>query len=564
MKKRSTTYRLNVVDYTIFIVCSIAAAAMLYLFYRDMNSFTIKQTEKPIAKIYFKRNTAQRKFVDNDIWEVLTNSSDVYDGDRIRTSKDSEAYTEFSDGGTQIQLSEKSMVQIFQTKEQKRLDFIGGEIFVASKASDDDKLVIHSGKMDISISNAAEVKIALPEVSEAAAAGACEAEESVVRVEVVSGKVEVTEQAGEGQTENGQAAAEAKPVLVSAGESLTFGTEHGGTESKKPSVAEATSGKSDLPKIPVQVVKEGIEKVVAKNSVTFMHQDFWDSMRNKQRYNYACKVPVADLSEKFKIIPMNSLIELEISGTADKNLRGFAIQVSSGEDNWRRAHSFVWVYPNNGLGIAKDTPFVVKRLVALDYDIVNTDKAEAELCYDPYFVDSPVTIRDFKIKSKILALSGGHGTQSPAGGYSKTLEYGSFGMIKDQWGSGPNEYDWRLYLNADSLLGSSASLPAGAKVKVSVSGVCNKPFDWLRPEIIENANDRWASVFLNNGDYDALAFPKSNCSAGVPFSYTKHCTLYSPMINSNTAMFQLSVGNMDGKVSTPPVFSNLKITVEVE
>lgn len=564
MKKRSTTYRLNVVDYTIFIVCSIAAAAMLYLFYRDMNSFTIKQTEKPIAKIYFKRNTAQRKFVDNDIWEVLTNSSDVYDGDRIRTSKDSEAYTEFSDGGIQIQLSEKSMVQIFQTKEQKRLDFIGGEIFVESKASADDKLVIHSGKTDISISDAAQVKIALPEVSEAAAAGECEAEESVVRVEVVSGKVEVTEQAVDGQTGDGQAAVQAKPVLVSAGESLTFGTEHSEAKGNKPSVAATSSSKSDLPKIPVKVVAEGIEKIVSRNSVTFMHQDYFDSESNRQKYNYACKIPVADLSEKFKIIPKNSLIELEISGTADKNLRGFAIQVSSGEANWRRAHAFVWVYPNNGFGIAKDTPFVVRRLIALDYDIVNTDKAEAEFCYEPNFIDSPITIRDFKLRSKVLALSGGHGTKIPAAGYSKTLEYGSISMVKDRWGSGPNDYDWRLYADADSFFGSSASLAAGSKVKISVSGVCNKSIDWLRPEIIENGENRWLSVFLNNGDYDALALPKSNCSAGVPFSLTKHCTLYAPMLNSNTAMFQLSVGSGEGKVSTAPVFSNLKITVEVE
>ncbi len=83
MKKRSTTYRLNKVDYSIFIICSIAAAAMFFLFYRDLNSFTIKQTEEPIAKIYFKRNTAQRKFLDSDVWEVLANSSNVYDGDRI-------------------------------------------------------------------------------------------------------------------------------------------------------------------------------------------------------------------------------------------------------------------------------------------------------------------------------------------------------------------------------------------------------------------------------------------------------------------------------------------------
>ncbi|MBP5359835.1 MAG: FecR domain-containing protein, partial [Treponema sp.] len=131
-KKRSTTSRLNAVDYLIFIICSLASLAMFYLFYRDMNSFTIKQSEDPIAKIYFKRNTAQRKFLDGDIWEVLTSSSDVYDGDRIRTSNNSEAYTEFSDGAAKIQLNEKSMIQIFQNKNERSINFIGGEIFVES------------------------------------------------------------------------------------------------------------------------------------------------------------------------------------------------------------------------------------------------------------------------------------------------------------------------------------------------------------------------------------------------------------------------------------------------
>ena len=145
MKKRSTTYRLNKVDYAIFIIFSIAAAVMLYLFYRDLNSFTIKQSEEPVAKIYFKRNTAQRKFIDNDIWEVLTNSSDIYDGDRIRTSKNSEAYTEFNDTGIQIQLREKSMVQIFKNKKERNVDFIGGEIFVAT-TKPEEKVVIHYGK----------------------------------------------------------------------------------------------------------------------------------------------------------------------------------------------------------------------------------------------------------------------------------------------------------------------------------------------------------------------------------------------------------------------------------
>ena len=199
---------------------------MLFLFYQDLNSFTIKQSEEPVAKIYFKKNIAQRKFIDNEIWEVLTNSSDIYDGDRIRTSKDSEAYTEFNDTGIQIQLREKSMVQIFKNKKERSVELIGGEIFVVNK-SPEEKLVIHSGKKEIAVTRASEVKIALPEVSEAVVTGEEEAktEESTVIVEVVTGKVEITE-IPEVKPKNEKSKKIEKtapePIVVSAGESVTL------------------------------------------------------------------------------------------------------------------------------------------------------------------------------------------------------------------------------------------------------------------------------------------------------------------------------------------------------
>ena len=131
-KKKNTRYKLNKVDYAILIICSAVALILLYLFYKDLNSYSIKQNEEPIAKIYFKKNTAQRKFADSDIWSLLQNPSDIYDGDKIRTSMNSEAYTEFPDSDVKIQLREKSMVQIFKNKKEQALDFISGEIYVES------------------------------------------------------------------------------------------------------------------------------------------------------------------------------------------------------------------------------------------------------------------------------------------------------------------------------------------------------------------------------------------------------------------------------------------------
>ncbi|MBP5752236.1 MAG: FecR domain-containing protein, partial [Treponema sp.] len=289
-KKRSTTSRLNAVDYLIFIICSLASLAMFYLFYRDMNSFTIKQSEDPIAKIYFKRNTAQRKFLDGDIWEVLTSSSDVYDGDRIRTSNNSEAYTEFSDGAAKIQLNEKSMIQIFQNKNERSINFIGGEIFVESNVAGDDKLVIRSGKTEISISNKAEVKVALPEASESTDGNP---EESVIVVEVVSGQVEVSDnEAGESTV------AEAAPVLINTGESLVLGTGLMVEEKAKPVQAESTAKEPEKPRNPVQIVKEGIEKTIRRSKETFAYNT-WIDEKGANRHNYEFWSPLSDLTEKF-------------------------------------------------------------------------------------------------------------------------------------------------------------------------------------------------------------------------------------------------------------------------
>lgn len=266
MKKKSTTYRLNKVDYAIFIIFSIAAAVMLFLFYRDLNSFTIKQSEEPVAKIYFKRNTAQRKFIDNDIWEVLTNSSDIYDGDRIRTSKNSEAYTEFNDSGIQIQLREKSMVQIFKNKKERSVDFIGGEIFVAT-TKPEEKVVIHYGKNEISIGQVSEVKLALPEVPDAVASGEEEAvEKSPVIIEVISGQVEIKEEPLPAPKDKAEKV-EPAPKVVSAGETVTI----------KP-VAEAPA-KAVEEKVPEPVQKTEVDEVAVEAITeeveeTALHDDF--------------------------------------------------------------------------------------------------------------------------------------------------------------------------------------------------------------------------------------------------------------------------------------------------
>ena len=555
MKKRSTTYRLNKVDYAIFVICSIAAAVMFFLFYRDLNSFTIKQSEEPIAKIYFKRNTAQRKFVDSDIWEVLTNSSDVYDGDRIRTSKNSEAYTEFADSQIQIQLNEKSMIQIFKSKDQKSVNFIGGEIRVSNKSGEEDSLIINSGGQTISVFGSSEAKISLPDVSEAAAAGEVEAPESVVVVEVVSGQVEVKSLDAEDDSDGGT-------VMVAAGETLKFGKEK--TEEEKIAEAEAAESLSnavaaenpDVPQIPLKVVKTGVQKTYARSSEKFAYNTWVEN--GVERHNYQFDVCMADLTEKFRIIPRDALLEVEVSGVPSANLKFFAIQIGTGEDGeWRRAHSFSWT--NDHGYLAQGVPFNIKKPIVLDYDIVNTDKAFMNISYEQGV--QGITISNLNVKVNVVSLSGGHNTRALSSGFTKTLEYGSLYPFKDVWGGGAMDYDYLISVNTDQIFGESVTIPAGTRIRISVSGTSSTEIGWFYPSLIDDQGETWDNVLTVNWDTYATRFSENPTAANVPFSYSRTYDVLRPLSNTNWGMFRFVVPG--GEVDSAPAFTGLRITFEV-
>lgn len=594
MKKRSTTSRLNKVDYAIFIIFSIAAALMLYLFYRDLNAFTIKQAEEPVAKIYFKRNTAQRKFSDNDIWEVLTNSSDIYDGDRIRTSKDSEAYTEFVDSGIQIQLREKSMVQIFKNKKQRSIDFIGGEIFVANN-SPEEKVVIKSGKKEIAVSQASEVKLALPEVSAAAAAGEEEAEESPVVIEVISGQVEVIEQpAAKAKAEK----MEPEPIIVSAGETVTLVpvvekepelsaepvTEAAVTETsaaettvedkagekvekdveiKAVAVSEPVIQKNAELAKPVspKVVEPGVEKAVKTLTARFK-KSVYDPENNK--YNYAYGFCLADAIGKNVTVPAGSVIEVTFKGIADNDILRFAMQISTGEEPWRRAHAFKNTMPDMGSGIKKGKPFEAKHKLVIDHPIVNSDKSWVDISYDPLVLDAPSVISDFNINVKVISNNGGLEKKNIAKGYKKTLEFKKIALIKDVWGSGPEDFDYRMTLDANEVFDEIVSIPAGTKIRISISGSCDQPIPWCYPEFIYTTDETWDRVLLDKDDFDVwekLRFSDDNLKKNQKFDYSREFIFKQPLPDTNLGLFQFTPYH--GSMTDVPVFSDFKIYFEV-
>lgn len=624
MKKRSTTYRLNKVDYSIFIIFSLAAAAMLFLFYRDLNSFTIKQSEEPVAKIYFKKNTAQRKFIDNDIWEVLTNSSDIYDGDRIRTSKDSEAYTEFNDTGIQIQLREKSMVQIFKNKKQRSVDFIGGEIFVANK-SPEEKLVIHSGKKEIAVTKASEVKIALPEVSEAVVTGEEEAktEECTVVVEVVSGKVEITaipEEKPKSEKNEKVEKTEPEPIVVSAGETITLVPEVEKPAPLPPVVEEPlveeetveveeeplveeepaeevqvtepvkvdepvkveepvkvaepvkaaepvkTGPKVEVieekPVIPPEPVEQGIEHLLTRTATMFK-KSVYDTVNKK--YNYSTGFQLSEIAGENKTIPAGSVIEFSLSGTTNKNLNNFAIQISTGEEEWAQAHPFVKTYPNNGTGMLAEIPFNAKTTVMLDKDIINSDNSFVNISYEPNVLDEPVIIRDFLAKVRVLSTNGA--VVPIRSGYSKTLEYRDLTIQKEYWGNKADEYNYKLALSTEEVFNVgggvwAVSIPKGSTVKITIDGICDSDIDWCHPEIIDNSNNGWISILQKDNDsYKNRFNEKGPVKKNKRFNYSREYTAEHALSNSLGGEFQFIMDQKNLKEN--PILKDLTITVEV-
>ena len=618
MKKKSTIYRLNKVDYAIFIIFSIAAAAMLYLFYSDLNSFTIKQSEEPVAKIYFKRNTAQRKFIDNDIWEVLTNSSDIYDGDRIRTSKNSEAYTEFNDTGIQIQLREKSMIQIFKNKKERSVDFIGGEIFVANNSSEE-KVIIHSAKKEIAITQPAEVKITLPDVSEAAAAGEQEAELSPVIVEVVSGQVEIKEEpapAAKTKTEK----IEPEPIVVTAGETVTLEPvvapepvvetpaveevvpepaveEIAVEETVEETVAEEIEETVEEPAIeeikvekpapvveaPVEEPKTAptpaayikpedlyepveykVEKSVRRVSASLNRNEWFDENEKRNKYNYQYTMRTSEFLGASRKVPKGSTVMLELSGVPNKSVREINMEMTTGSQEWNRAHPWMATIPDYGKGFIQGEEFYIKRYFTITSDIINTNTSSFNISYDPDKLDEVMVINNLQVKATVLP-EGVNGVTSEINWkFAKTLNYDTLEPRKDVWGKGSRDFNYRIELNGDAVFGNNVNVPKGKKLKVTISGVTDKTIQRFHLEVVDNTEDKWTQVFMfkNDNDWGKLNFSENATYKGRKFTYTKSYTFNQALIDSNFTKVCLVIDN-EGLKDTP-VFTDLQIDMVLE
>jgi hypothetical protein len=120
-------------DLLVLVLWFIGTALCLYLFWRDLNMTLTRLDEQPVGIITFKYNAAQRRFEDRVMWDRLQTRSPIYNGDFIRTAELSDATITFTEGGTAIDLSENSLIQIRFENSRAAIALTEGSLSVASR-----------------------------------------------------------------------------------------------------------------------------------------------------------------------------------------------------------------------------------------------------------------------------------------------------------------------------------------------------------------------------------------------------------------------------------------------
>lgn len=569
-KKRNTRLKANIADILIFVLCSLGAATALGLYYKDINSWSLKNNETAVAKIYFKKNVVQRKFIDNDIWERVNQESPIYNGDKIRTASDSEIHAQFEKTGTKIQLKENSLIQIFSNKKEKSIDFLSGEILLAS-AQNDEEAVVMAVKKKISAAPNSKVKIT---ISKAEKNEKKENQPKEAVVEVIEGEAQVTNVPLK-QAIFQKSAAEEEAQTLTAGEQFVVTEEPIEAEAEpepaqfesvppveeetpqieeetqeaeiapetrlEPAQIEKAANKEEdeddeapaasqadkaEPKEPVQIEKNAVA-VVESPSMKFVKNVF---NQKTGEYNYGFGVILRKLFGTKRIIPAGSVVELRISGVPNKTLSAFGLDVSGA--NWQKVSATTIAVPNAGKGLLAGIPFNERICVYIQKEISSTNQGNIYFSYDINKLDEEVEIKDFKVEAKILSLDADEIISQIPVGKKSLVTIDKIQIKRVKWDHGDSGFT--LYLPTQRILGYTKSLPKGAKIKINLSAQSGIPLSFVGFNTSNCDTERWTRAqedTLNDG------------SIGQEFSLEKIVTLKDSVRNSDAAVMEISFGN---------------------
>lgn len=567
-KKRNTRLKASLADILIFVLCSLGAATALGLYYKDINSWSLKNNETAVAKIYFKKNVVQRKFIDNDIWERVNQESPIYNGDKIRTAQDSEIHAQFEKTGTKIQLKENSLIQIFSNKKEKSIDFLSGEILLAS-AQDGEEAVVMAVKKKISAAPNSKVKIT---ISKAEKNEKKESQPKEAVVEVIEGEAQVTnvplkqalfqKPVEEAQTitageqfvvteepieaepepepaqfesvppveeetpqieEETQEAEIAPETRLEPAQIEKVATKEEDEEDEAPAASQAAKAE---PKEPVQIEKNAVA-VVESPSMKFVKNVF---NQKTGEYNYGFGVIMRKLFGTKRIIPAGSVIELKIRGVPNKNLSAFGLDVNG--VNWQKVSATTIVVPNAGKGLLAGIPFNERICVYIQKEISSTNQGNIYFSYDINKLDEEVEIKDFKVEAKILSLDADEIISQIPVGKKSLVTIDKIQIKRVKWDHGDSGFT--LYLPTQRILGYTKSLPKGAKIKINLSAQSGIPLSFVGFNTSNCDTERWTRAqedTLNDG------------SIGQEFSLEKIVTLKDSVRNSDAAVMEISFSN---------------------
>ena len=551
--------------------------AALGLYYKDINSWSLKNNETAVAKIYFKKNVVQRKFIDNDIWERVNQESPIYNGDKIRTASDSEIHAQFEKTGTKIQLKENSLIQIFSNKKEKSIDFLSGEILLAS-SQNDEEAVITAVKKKISAAPNSKVKITISK------AGKNEKKESLPTeavVEVIEGEAQVTNvplkqalfqkpveeaqtiTAGEEFIVTEEPIVEAEPVEdnpapepvveeIVAEEEAPVEPAQEKEVAAAPDKATAEISKEQETAVPAQSTEteeeesaqetaaaqkaEPAEPVEIEESAAGATESpsvkFAKSVYNQKtgEYNYSFGIPLRRLFSTKRIIPAGSVVELKISGVSDKRAPYFGMAFRSGKGEQFDASPYCYAVPNAGKGFFAGASFNQRIRAFIEKEIENTSYATLSFSYDSNKFDEELSISGFKVEAKIVSLGAEEILEPVAVGRKSAAVIESISINKVQWNR--NNGGFSLFLPPERILGFTKSLPKGAKIKVSFIGQSSLPLDYVNLNLNNCSTEKWDKFQTIKLDDGGKAFQE--------FAFEKTAVLTGELINSDACILEIT------------------------
>jgi hypothetical protein len=132
-------------------------AVLGYLLYIDLTGQSGPGNTKQIGKIVARRNIAERKYSTQVIWNEVFKNSKLYNFDTVRTADQSETVIRLNDG-TEITLSENSMILLSLSEKEVDIKFMQGTINAKQTGAPGDKtqkVNIESGDSIISLKGGA-------------------------------------------------------------------------------------------------------------------------------------------------------------------------------------------------------------------------------------------------------------------------------------------------------------------------------------------------------------------------------------------------------------------------